>query len=133
MIGALSILYVDDEPDIRLIVEMSLAMQPKFTVRTAESGEAALQILHGERWRPNLVMVDVMMPGLTGPDVLAVLRADAETESLPVIFVTARARQEDIEAYIAQGAMGVITKPFDPLTLTDQIGALLQAKTGRSS
>lgn len=127
MTGTRSILYVDDEPDIRLIVEMSLTMRPGFEVRTAESGEAALQILHGERWRPDLVMVDVMMPGLTGPDVLAALRADPATESLPVIFVTARARREDIDAYIAQGAVGVITKPFDPITLADQIGALLRA------
>ena len=126
MTGELSILYVDDEPDIRLIVEMSLAMRPQFTVRTADSGEAALQVLHGERWRPDLVMVDVMMPGLTGPDVLAVLRADPETAPLPVVFVTARARREDIEAYITQGAIGVITKPFDPITLADQISMLLQ-------
>lgn len=121
----LSILYVDDEPDIRLIVEMALTMRPGLSVRTAESGEEALAILIDQGWRPDLAMVDVMMPGLTGPDVLAALRADPATESLPVIFVTARARPQDVAAYVAQGARGVITKPFDPMQLADQVIALV--------
>ncbi|RYD86626.1 MAG: response regulator, partial [Sphingomonadales bacterium] len=71
MTRALSILYVDDEPDIRLIVEMSLSIRPELTVRTAGSGEQALELLIDQGWRPDVLMVDVMMPGLTGPDVLA--------------------------------------------------------------
>nr|WP_047167448.1 response regulator [Sphingomonas sp. Y57] len=119
------ILYVDDEPDIRLIVEMALRIRPGFEVRTADSGEAALEILHAGDWRPDLTMVDVMMPGLTGPDVLAAMLADPELAKIPVIFVTARARPQDVRTYIEQGAKGVITKPFDPLTLADQVLALI--------
>lgn len=124
MTGALSILYVDDEPDIRLIVEMSLKLRPDIEVRTADSGEQAIAMLHDSGWRPNLVMVDVMMPGMTGPEMLAALRKHPDTAELPVIFVTARARQQDIAEYIALGAKGVITKPFDPIRLAEQVIAL---------
>lgn len=124
MRDTLSILYVDDEPDIRLIVEMSLKLRPHIEVRTADSGEQAIAMLQGGGWRPNLVMVDVMMPGMTGPDFMAVLRNDLATAELPVIFVTARARQQDIAEYIALGAKGVITKPFDPIRLAEQVIAL---------
>ena len=125
MSDMISILYVDDEPDIRLIVEMALNLRPNLSTRTAQSGEEALGMVIGEGWRPDVVMVDVMMPGLTGPDVLAALRANLDTAEIPVIFVTARARPPDIEAYIAQGAKGVITKPFDPMSLGDQLLALM--------
>ena len=124
MTESLSILYVDDEPDIRLIVEIALSMRPGLSVRTAESGEEALAILIGQGWRPDVAMVDVMMPGLTGPEVLAALRAEPAPESLPVIFVTARARPQDVAAYVGQGARGVISKPFDPMQLADQVIAL---------
>ena len=119
------ILYVDDEPDIRLIVEMSLKMRPGTEVRTAESGEHALDLLRRGDWQADLIMVDVMMPGLTGPDVLARLRADPRFDGVPVVFVTARARPQDVRDYIDQGAKGVITKPFDPISLADQVLALL--------
>ena len=125
MTRALSILYVDDEPDIRLIVEMSLSISPELTVRTAGSGEEALGLLIDQRWRPDVLMVDVMMPGLTGPDVLAALRAEPATEDLPVIFVTARARPQDVDTYVKLGARGVITKPFDPMKLADQLLTLI--------
>ncbi|ABQ67527.1 response regulator [Rhizorhabdus wittichii] len=119
------ILYVDDEPDIRLIVELALRIRPGIEVRTADSGEAALEVLSGGDWRPDLTMVDVMMPGLTGPDVLAAMLDDPELAKIPVVFVTARARPQDVRTYIDQGARGVITKPFDPLTLADQVLALI--------
>ncbi len=126
MSDTLSILYIDDEPDIRLIVEMSLRMRPGIEVRTAPSGEDGLDLLASSGWRPDLVMVDMMMPGMTGTDVLAAIRADPTTSGIPVIIVTARARPQDVEGYIGQGAKAVITKPFDPLKLADQVIALLQ-------
>lgn len=125
MSGQTRILYIDDEPDIRLIVEMALKMRPEIEVRTAESGEAGLAMLRWSDWMADLVMVDVMMPGLTGPDVLAALRADPRFGKVPVIFVTARARPQDIRDYIEQGAKGVITKPFDPISLAGQVLALI--------
>lgn len=125
MTGKMRILYIDDEPDIRLIVEMALKMRPEIEVRTAESGEAGLAMLRWSDWMADLVMVDVMMPGLTGPDVLAALRADPRFSHVPVIFVTARARTQDIRDYIEQGAKGVITKPFDPISLAGQVLTLI--------
>lgn len=125
MTEQLSILYVDDEPDIRMIVEMALNLNPRLSTRTASSGEEALGMVIGEGWRPDLIMVDVMMPGLTGPDVLAALRANSDTADIPVIFMTARARPPDIDAYIAQGARAVIVKPFDPMSLADQVLSLI--------
>jgi len=121
MTEKLSVLYVDDEADIRLIVEMSLKIRPHIDVRTAASAEEAMALLREGTWRPDLAMVDVMMPGMTGPELLAELRSNAVTEDLPVIFVTARARPQDIAAYVEQGARGVITKPFDPLGLADEV------------
>jgi len=126
MKDSLSILYIDDEPDIRLIVEMSLKLRPDIEVRAVASGEEAMAMLQGGGWRPDLVMVDVMMPGMTGPDLLVALRNQPDTAALPVIFVTARARQQDITQYVALGAKGVITKPFDPIRLADQVIALAQ-------
>lgn len=119
------ILYVDDEPDIRLIAELALKLKPDFEVRTADSGESALALLGDQSWRPDLAMIDVMMPGLTGPEVLARMRADRTLADLPVVFVTARARQQDVDDYLAQGARGVITKPFDPISLASQVEKLL--------
>src|SRR5207244_1326689 len=117
-----TILYVDDEPDIRLIVEMALRLKAEFEVHGADSGQEALDLLRNGL-KPDLILVDVMMPGLTGPDLLARVRENPDTKDLPVVFVTARARQQDVEQYIQQGAQGVITKPFDPMTLPDQLGA----------
>lgn len=129
MSADLSILYVDDEADIRMIVEMALRLRPGIEVRTAVSGDAAVEMLHNASWRPDLLMVDVMMPGLTGPELLDELRANPGTADLPIIFVTARARPQDIQAYIAQGALGVVTKPFDPMSLADQVIELLGRAT----
>lgn len=120
------IFYVDDEPDIRLIAELALKLRPGIEVRTAESGEDALQQLRRGDWRPDLAMIDMMMPGLSGLEVMGELRADPGLADIPVVFVTARARPQDIHDYIEEGALGVVTKPFDPTTLADQVLKLLR-------
>ena len=126
MADPISILYIDDEPDIRLIVEMSLKIRPEIEVRTADGGEEALRIL-AEDLRPDMVMIDVMMPGMSGPEVLAKMRANPDTADIPVIFVTARAQPHDIADYIARGAKSVITKPFDPVSLADQVLKIMRS------
>jgi len=118
------ILYVDDEPDIRLIVEMALRLKPEFEVHAASSGQDALDLLR-DGLKPDLILVDVMMPGVTGPELLGRVRQNPKTRALPVVFVTARARPQDIEHYLEEGAQGVITKPFDPMTLPEQLTAFL--------
>lgn len=117
------ILYVDDEPDIREIAEMSLSLDPDFDVRTASGGEAALALI--AEWRPAIVLLDVMMPGMDGPAVLARLREDADTVDLKVAFVTARAQKSEIQTFATLDAVGVIAKPFAPMSLASQVRELL--------
>jgi two-component system, OmpR family, response regulator len=119
------ILCIDDDSDIRTIAAMALGLDPDMDVRAADGGEAGLAIIEAGEWMPDAVLLDVMMPGLDGPEVLARLRQLPGGTELPVVFMTARARQADIEAYLALGAVGVVTKPFDPLGLAGEIRALV--------
>lgn len=112
----LRILHVDDEADIREVTALSLGLDPDIEVRSAVSGQDALDILSAG-YRPDVVLLDVMMPSLDGPGTLERLRRLPRCEGTPVIFMTARTRQEERDAYVALGAVSVITKPFDPMTL----------------
>ncbi|MEH3047320.1 response regulator [Sphingomonas adhaesiva] len=120
----LALLYVDDDDDIRTVVEMALALDADIALRVAASGAEALTAVAGG-YRPDAIVLDVMMPGMDGPAVLERLRALPATATVPVIFMTARGRQADLDFYRARGAAGVIVKPFDPMTLPTQIRALL--------
>jgi CheY-like chemotaxis protein len=111
----LRILHVDDEPDIREVVELSLGLDPAFTVKSCASGGDAIETVAD--WRPDLILCDVMMPVMDGPATLARLRASPETARIPVVFMTARAQAREMEHFKSLGATGVIAKPFDPLTL----------------
>lgn len=113
------VLYVDDEPDIREIAKISLDLDEGMVVETAASGKAALAI--AARWRPDVILLDVMMPDLDGPSTLAELRKLAETRSIPVIFITARTQSHEVERFRALGAAAVISKPFDPMLLAAQV------------
>jgi len=115
------ILYVDDEADIRTIVGMALRLDPRLDVKLAPSGTAALRLLDEGEWMPDLALIDMMMPGMSGSDLLSALRARGGLEALPVLFVTASAGEDDVRAYLRFGANGVITKPFDPLTLAETV------------
>jgi signal transduction histidine kinase len=113
--AAARILHVDDEPDIREVVEISLGLDSDFVTRNAGSGKEALLV--AAEWRPDLILLDVMMPEMDGPATLVQLRADKRTADIPVVFMTARAQAREIELLNSLGAMGVIDKPFDPMTL----------------
>ncbi len=123
--SAIRILHVDDEPDIREVVDMSLGLNPDFEVRSCASGMEAL--VTAAEWSPFLIMLDVMMPGMDGPTTLTHLRKNPATADIPVLFMTARAQTREIEQFIALGAQGVISKPFDPMTLAFQVRSHLQA------
>lgn len=112
------ILYVDDDPDIREIVEMSLGLDPELHVRVCGSGKEAAA-LTGD-WTPDLIMLDFMMPGLDGPATLLLLRQNPALADVPVVFLTARTAERDVTALMATGAVGVVAKPFNPLTLADE-------------
>jgi CheY-like chemotaxis protein len=113
------ILHVDDEPDIREVVEISLGLDPCFDVRSCGSGRDALTL--AAEWAPHVILCDVMMPGMDGPETLARLRESTGTAKIPVIFMTARAQQRELEHFRVLGAAGVICKPFDPMTLAAEI------------
>jgi len=114
---------VDDEPDIRKIGLVSLRAVGKWTALSASSGEEALTLAPKEM--PDLILLDVMMPGMTGPDVLTRLRANPATSLIPIIFMTAKVQKTEIEGYLALGAAGVISKPFDPMQLPAEIRAIV--------
>jgi CheY-like chemotaxis protein len=114
-----TVLYVDDEPDIREIVELALGLVDGLEVRICESGERALQLLPDIR--PDLVLLDVMMPRTDGPTTLQRMRADPRLADIPVVFVTAKAMPAEVARFRELGAVAVIAKPFDPMQLGQQI------------
>jgi len=117
-----NVLYVDDDADIREIVQMSLSLDGDMAVHLSDGGERALVKMRDER--PDLVMLDVMMPGMDGPSILARMRADDDLRHIPVIFMTAKANSSEVARFRGMSAIGVIAKPFDPMALGGQVKAL---------
>ena len=120
----LRILHVDDEPDIREVVEISLGLDPGLATRSCSSGEEA--IVAAIDWRPDIILCDVMMPVMDGPTTLMRLRENALTANIPVIFMTARAQTRELDVFRSLGALGVIPKPFDPMTLAASVRSYVQ-------
>jgi CheY-like chemotaxis protein len=114
-----SVLYVDDEPDIREVVEMALNLVSGIAVKTCGSGTEALQLM--PILLPDLVLLDVMMPGLDGPATLARMRSDPALNRIPVVFMTAKALPQEVDRFMSLGAVGVISKPFDPMQLATRV------------
>ncbi|MCB9683159.1 MAG: response regulator [Alphaproteobacteria bacterium] len=124
-------LFVDDDDDIRTIGRMSLERVGGWTVHLAACGAEACALARTHL--PDGIILDVMMPGQDGLQTLAALRADPITASIPVIFLTAKVRSEDIDRYLGQGVTGVIRKPFDPLELPHRVRALLTASASAAT
>ena len=116
MTPALTILYVDDDPDIRTILSLALGRDPEIRAFGAASEAEELAILEGGL-EPDGILLDVMIAETDGIDLYAALRKIPALERTPVIFLTARAREQDIETYRALGAVDTIAKPFDPVRL----------------
>jgi two-component system OmpR family response regulator len=116
------ILYVEDEKDIQTVARMALEMVGKFTVMTCSSGSEAVNAF--AQFRPDLVLLDVMMPGMDGPTTLARIRALTGGETIPVVFMTAKVQPHEIADLKKLGALDVIAKPFDPMTLSTSIRAI---------
>lgn len=117
------ILLVDDEADIRQVARFALTHLGGWSVREAGGGQEALRAIR-ER-RPDVVLLDVMMPGMDGVQTLGALRVDPQLAGVPVLFMTARVGREDLDSYLQAGAQGVIRKPFDPLSLAGEIQRLV--------
>ena len=118
------ILYVDDEADIREIATLSLALDPEFEVRSCGSGAEALATVDG--WQPDLILLDVMMPGMDGPTTLAKLREKPSGTAIPVVFITARTQARELDRFRALGAVGIIAKPYDSMQLAQTAKGFLQ-------
>lgn len=118
---ALRVLHVDDEPDIREVVELSLGLDPGLVVRSCASGEEALVAVEG--WAPAVILLDVVMPVMDGATTLGHLRSNPRTVHIPVVFMTARAQSRELDLFRSLGAVGVIRKPFDPVALAATLRA----------
>lgn len=112
--ASVRILHVDDEPDIREVVELSLGEEPDFLTRSCGSGREALAV--AADWKPDLLLLDLMMPQMDGAATLARLRADVRS-SIPVVFMTAFCKLRQPDYFRSLGAAGVIYKPFEPTSL----------------
>jgi CheY-like chemotaxis protein len=122
------ILYVEDEEMLRTVTNLALTRIGKFTVELCDSGTKAVET--AKCFRPDLVMLDVMMPGMDGPATLRALQGDPETAGIPVIFITAKVQPREVEAFRALGVIDVVPKPFEPMTLSNEIRAIWQRHHG---
>ena len=120
------ILYVEDEPDIRVVAQMALEAVGGFTVIACASGAHALSA--APQARADLLLLDVMMPGMDGLGMLRALREIPATANTPAIFMTAKVQATEVAVYKAMGALEVIPKPFDPMTLSAQIQRIWAAQ-----
>lgn len=116
------ILCVEDEPDIQAVVRLALEQIGGFQVEVCSSGDEALA--RAAAWAPDLILLDVMLPGMDGPETLRRLREQPDTRGIPVAFMTARVQARELEHYRSLGAIGLLPKPFDPMTLADQLRTL---------
>lgn len=118
------ILYAEDEPDIQSIAEMALEMMGGYTLKVCNNGKEAVDA--AKEFAPDLILLDVMMPFMDGPTALQEIRKIPALANTPVIFMTAKVQHEEIESYKALGAIDVIAKPFDPMSLPEAVKSLWQ-------
>lgn len=116
------ILYVEDEPDIQMVARLALETLGGFTLEICGSGKEALEKIGA--FQPQLMLLDVMMPGMDGPTTLGKLRELPAFATTPVVFMTAKVQPSEVAGYKAIGAVDVIPKPFDPMTLSSQVQAI---------
>jgi CheY-like chemotaxis protein len=117
------ILIVDDEADIREVAAMSLETVCGWDVLQARSGAEGIRI--AQKDHPDVILLDVMMPDMDGPKTLQALQADSAVASIPVIFLTAKVQSSDRKRFAEMGVTAVLSKPFDPLLLGEQIAEAL--------
>jgi len=125
----LKVLLVDDDDDIRAIGELALVEVGGMATVLASSGPMALEV--AEREQPDVVLLDVMMPGMDGTTTLRRLREQPSTAAIPVVFVTAKVQHHEVQRYLDLGAVGVIGKPFDPMKLPDELRAIMARVRGQ--
>lgn len=120
------ILYVEDDPDIQTVARMAMEMIGGFALEVCDDGYQALE--KAQSFQPDLFLLDMMMPGMTGIQTLEKLRMLRGLEHTPAIFMTAKIQNHEVGAYKRQGVLGVIPKPFDPMALTNDINGIWQSQ-----
>ena len=113
------ILYVEDEPDIQAVAQIALETVGGFIIKICDNGHQALA--EAKAFKPDLLLLDVMMPDMDGPTTLVELHKDPQLAQIPAVFMTAKVQPQEVAQLRTLGAVDVITKPFDPMTLADQI------------
>jgi two-component system, OmpR family, response regulator MtrA len=121
------IVVADDDIDIRELVEFKLTSEGHEVIAVGD-GAAAVEACRAQR--PDLAVLDVMMPGVSGLEAVRMIRADADLVGLPVILLTARAQESDVENGIDSGADDYVTKPFSPRELAARVATLLEREQG---
>ena len=119
----MKVLVAEDDPDIQVILKMVLVRLGKCDVEITFQGDQVVPM--AKTHHPGLILLDVMLPEMSGHEICKVLKADPETKDIPVIFLTARSMPSEIQEALALGASGYLAKPFDPMTLVGQINEIL--------
>lgn len=119
------ILYAEDEDDIREIAVLAIEVIGGFEITTCNSGKGVLAL--AREFQPQVILLDVMMPVMDGPTTLLALKQDPELKHIPVVFLTAKIMTEELSYFRTLGAVDIISKPFDPMTLAAQIQAIWDA------
>ena len=122
----MKVLIIDDENDIRRIARLGLSKIGKMTVIDVNNGASGIEKAILEQ--PEAILLDVMMPDMDGPATLAVLQANPATKDIPVVFLTAKTLPAELARLNVLGVKGILTKPFDPITLAAQLRAIITAK-----
>lgn len=119
----MKVLVVEDEPDIQFLIKIALETTGKHDILVADNGLRGIEL--AQQFHPDVILLDVMMPKLDGFETIRRLKADPQTASIPVIFLTAKAQAKEIEQGLKLGAIGYLTKPFYAMTLNEEMESLL--------
>lgn len=122
---AMKVMLVDDDDNIRMVAMIGLEDEPDWEVEEAHSGFECLDRV--KDFKPDLILLDMMMPGMDGVTTFEKLKENPETKDIPIIFMTAKVQKNEVEGYRKLGAKGVIIKPFDPITLSQEIQQILRS------
>ena len=118
------LLLVEDDPDIQRVVVMALEFAGGWDVSVASNGREGLE--RAAALRPDVILLDAMMPVMDGMQMCHALKASPDLSEIPVVFLTARGQPEEVQAALDAGAVGYLVKPFDPMTLADELASIME-------
>lgn len=113
------VLYIEDEEDIRIVADIALKTIGGLDTRCCASGPEGLATL--ETFQAQLILLDVMMPGMDGPSVLSEIRNNEQYQNTPIVFITAKVQADEVDQLLSLGANAVISKPFEPMDMAQKL------------